>query len=200
MDIGRSDDQRNLKLMTAAATDEVLVAAAKSGDRPAFAELWERYFNTTLRLALRITRNRDDAEDVVQDAWMKAYIHLQTFNGDAKFSTWLTRIAIKSALMVLRKRRAHPESAMEFINGEGWQTWEIADQTQDTEKLYVERCKAERLKRAISSLRPSLRSVVEIYHYGDISVNETAGIAGISLAAAKSRLLRARTVLRKALS
>jgi RNA polymerase sigma-70 factor (ECF subfamily) len=200
MDICRSEDQKTENFLAVAATDEVLVAAAKLGDRPAFAELWERHSNTTFRLAYRITKSREDAEDVVQDAWMKAYTHLQTFNGKAKFSTWLTRIAINSALMILRRKRAHPESAMEFLDGESWQKWEISDQTQDIEKLYAEHCRAESLKQAISRLRPTLRSVVEIYHFNDISVNETAGIAGISIPAAKSRLLRARTALRRALS
>jgi RNA polymerase sigma-70 factor, ECF subfamily len=200
MNIYRSEDQRTPDLLAVAATDDVLVAAAKLGDRPAFAELWERHSSTTFRLAYRITKNRGDAEDVVQDAWMKAYAHLQTFNGKARFSTWLTRIAINSALMMLRRKRAHPESAMEFMDGESWQKWEVADQTQDIEKRYAEHCRAERLRQAISCLRPSLRSVVEIYQSDDISVNEIAGIAGISIAAAKSRLLRARNVLRRALS
>jgi RNA polymerase sigma-70 factor (ECF subfamily) len=199
MDTCRSDDETTVKLLTAAATDEVLVAAAKRGDRPAFEELWERYSSSTFRLVYRITNNRGDAEDVVQDAWMKAYVHLQRFNGEAKFSTWLTRIAINSALMTLRRKRAHPENAMEFADGESWQKWEIADQSRDIEKLYEEHCRAERLRQAISCLRPSLRSVVEIYRFNDISVHETASIAGISIAAAKSRLLRARAILRRAL-
>ena len=138
MDTYRSDGETAVKLLTAAATDEVLVAAAKRGVRPAFEELWERYSSSTFRLVYRITNNRDDAEDVVQDAWMKAYVHLQRFNGQAKFSTWLTRIAINSALMILRRKRAHPENAMEFADGESWQKWEIADQSQDIEKLYEE--------------------------------------------------------------
>ena len=193
------DDETTVKLLTAAATDEVLVAAAKRGDRPAFEELWERYSSSTFRLVYRITNNRNDAEDVVQDAWMKAYVHLQRFNGEARFSAWLTRIAINSALMILRRKRAHPENAMEFADGESWQKWEIADQSRDIEKLYEEHCRAERLRQAISCLRPSLRSVVEIYRFNDISVHETASIAGISIAAAKSRLLRARAILRRAL-
>jgi RNA polymerase sigma-70 factor, ECF subfamily len=187
MDTYRSDET-TVKLLTAAATDEMLVAAAKRGDRPAFEELWERHSSSTFRLVYRITNNRDDAEDVVQDAWMKAYVHLQRFNGEAKFSTWLTRIAINSALMILRRKRAHPENAMEFTDRESRQKWGIVDQSRDIEKLYEEHCRAERLRQAISCLRPSLRSVIEIYHFNDISVHETASIAGISIAAAKSRL------------
>src|SRR5882724_10056900 len=88
--------------------DEDLVAAAKLRDHPAFAELWTRHSNTAFKMAYRITGNRDDAEDAIQDAWMKAYMHLNTFDGRAKFSTWLTRIAMNSALMILRRRRARP--------------------------------------------------------------------------------------------
>jgi RNA polymerase sigma-70 factor (ECF subfamily) len=200
MDIYGAEDQRTTNLLTTASTDEVLVAAAKLGDHPAFAELWERHSNTTFRLAYRITKNREDAEDVVQDVWMKAHTHLHTFCGKAKFSTWLTRITINSSLMILRRKRAHPESAMEFKDGESWQKWEIADRTQDTETLYAANCRAERLRLAVSRLRPSLRCVVEIYHFGDFSVKTTAGVTGISIAAAKSRLLRAKAVLRRALS
>jgi RNA polymerase sigma-70 factor (ECF subfamily) len=196
----RSDDANTVNLLTDAATDEVLVAAAKRGDRPAFEELWRRYSSSTFRLVYRITKNQDDAEDVVQDAWMKAYVHLETFNGNSRFSTWLTRIAINSALMILRRKRAHPENAMEFTDGETWQKWEIADRSQDIEGEYEQHCRAERIRQAISGLRPSLRSVVEIYHFNEISVHETANIAGISIAAAKSRLLRARAILRKALT
>src|ERR1700723_2580335 len=103
----------NVKLVARGATDEVLVAAAKSGDHAAFVELWARHSNTAFKTAYRIMRNQDDAEDAIQEAWMKAYVHLNTFDGRAKFSTWLTRITINSALMTLRRRRTHPETSME---------------------------------------------------------------------------------------
>src|ERR1700738_3723803 len=111
-------DEIDVELVAPSATDEVLVAAAKSGNHPAFAELWTRHSNKAFKMAYRITGNRDDAEDVIQDAWMKAYVHLETFDGRAKFSTWLTRIAINSALMALRRRRARPETSMEIMDGE----------------------------------------------------------------------------------
>ena len=113
-------DEIRLKLLSAA-TDEVLVAATKLGDCAAFAELWTRHSNTAFRMAYRITGNQDDAEDVIQDAWMRAYVHLNTFDGRAKFSTWLTRVVINSALMTLRRKRAHPETSMEITDGETWQ-------------------------------------------------------------------------------
>src|ERR1700731_2612262 len=130
---------------------------------------------------------------------MKAYVHLDTFDGRAKFATWLTRIAINSALMTLRRRRAHPETSMEVKDGETWQYWEIADQTKNVEELYARHERVERLRRAICRLQPTLRNVVEIHQSNDSSVKEVAELAGISVAATKSRLLRARKILREAL-
>ena len=80
--------QTRVELVAPAATDEVLVAAAKLRDHHAFMELWTRHSRTAFNVAYRIMRNRDDAEDAIQDAWMKAYKHLDTFDGRAKFSTW----------------------------------------------------------------------------------------------------------------
>jgi RNA polymerase sigma-70 factor (ECF subfamily) len=198
MNICTSQDEINVELLAAAAaTDEVLVGAAKLGDRPAFAELWERYSNTAFKVAYRITKNRDDAEDVIQDAWMKAYVHLTTFDGRAKFSTWLTRIVINSGLMTLRRKRSHLETSMEITDGKTWQQWEIADHTKDVEELYARQERIERLKRAICRLQPTLRNVVEIHQSNDRSVKEIADLAGLSVAATKSRLLRARRALRK---
>jgi RNA polymerase sigma-70 factor (ECF subfamily) len=189
----------SVKFLAGAATDEVLVAAAKLGDRPAFAELWVRHSNTAFKVAYRITKNQSDAEDVIQDAWMKAYVHLKTFDGRAKFSTWLTRIAINSALMTLRRKRAHPETSMEVTDGNTWQHWEIADQTKDVEELYATHEGVERLRRAICRLQPNLRNVVEIQQSTGCSVKEISDLEGISVAATKSRLLRARTALRRVL-
>jgi RNA polymerase sigma-70 factor (ECF subfamily) len=190
-----SHDEISMTLLTAA-TDEVLVGMAKLGNCAAFAELWERHSSPAFRMAFRITRNRNDADDVVQDAWMKAYVHLKTFDGSAKFSTWLTRIAINLALMTLRKRRTHPETSMEFTDGEIWQQWEIADQTKNVEELYAMHERVERLRRAIWCLPPILRNVVVIHQSDDRSIKEIADLAGISVAATKSRLLRARKILR----
>jgi Sigma-70 region 2 len=115
MNTGESEDEITVKLLAAAATDEILVAAAKLGDRPAFAELWARHSKKSLQIAYQITKNREDAEDVLQEAWTKAYVHLKSFDGKARFSTWLTRIAINTALMTLRRKRARPKTFAEFM-------------------------------------------------------------------------------------
>jgi RNA polymerase sigma-70 factor, ECF subfamily len=197
MDTCGSQDQSSVRFPPAA-SDEGLVAVAKLGDRSAFAELWKRHSRTAFTKVYQITKNQADTEDVIQDAWIKAFIHLNAFDGRAKFSTWLTRIAINSAIMSLRRRRSRPEASLES-DDETWQIREIADQTKDVEEQYVTREGVERLRRAICRLNPQLRAVVEIQQSEDGQVKEIAELAGISISAAKSRLSRARTVLRRAL-
>jgi RNA polymerase sigma-70 factor (ECF subfamily) len=181
-------------------SDEVLVAAAKLGDHPAFTALWSRYSNAAFKIVYGVTGNRGDAEDAIQDAWIKAYLHLHTFDNRAKFSTWFTSIAINSALMILRKKRRHLEASMNWsFDGETWQQWEVADERVNVEEHYARKESEQALKRAIHRLRPALRTIIEIRQSNDGSIKELADVAGISVAAAKSRLLRARTVLRGSL-
>jgi RNA polymerase sigma-70 factor, ECF subfamily len=162
MDSGKQQDDLlpNAKLVDPAATDEVLVAAAKLGDQPAFLELWRRHSNRVFKTAYGITGKREDAEDVIQDVWIKAYLHLNTFEGRATFSTWLTRIAMNSSLMILRRKHSRPETSMEVTDGDTWQHWDIADQAKNVEELYARRENVERLRQAIRCLRPTLRIVV----------------------------------------
>ena len=181
-------------------SEAILVEAAKSGSHSAYEELWARHSDTAFRSAYRILRNRDDAEDTLQDAWMKAFVHLKTFDGRSKFSTWLTRIAINSALMVLRRKRSHPETSIDGSgDGETWDQWEVPDNRSNIEDLYLKKEAELKLKEAIESLRPPLRFVMEIQrlHYG--TNKEIADAAGISVAAVKSRLVRARALLRSSL-
>jgi len=183
-----------------ATSETILVEAAKSGNHSAFEELWARHSNRAFRSAYRILGNRDDAEDTLQDAWMKAFVHLKAFDGRSKFSTWLTRIAINSALMVLRRKRSHPETSMDWSeDGETWEQWEVPDKRSNIEDLYLKKEAEQKLNEAIESLRPPLRFVMEIQrlHYG--TNKEIADAAGISAAALKSRLVRARALLRSSL-
>jgi RNA polymerase sigma factor (sigma-70 family) len=190
----------DLNCFGATTSEAILVEAAKSGNHSAFEELWARHSDTAFRSAYRILRNRDDAEDTLQDAWMKAFVHVKTFDGRSQFSTWLTRIAINSALMVLRRKRSHPETSIDGSgDGETWEQWEVPDNRSNIEDLYLKKEAELKLKEAIESLRPPLRFVMEIQrvHYG--SNKEIADAAGISLAALKSRLVRARALLRRSL-
>jgi RNA polymerase sigma-70 factor (ECF subfamily) len=193
-----SQDEITIKLLATAATDDVLVAAAKLGDRPAFTELWERHSQRAFSAAYRITKNRADAEDSVQDAWMRAYLHLETFDGRAAFSTWVTRIAINSALMMLRKKHQHRETPLEAGEGDAWRYWEIPDRSMDAETLLIARESVNRLRREFFRLKPGLRKVVEIRESKDASLKEIASLSGITVAATKSRLMRARRILQRA--
>jgi RNA polymerase sigma-70 factor, ECF subfamily len=193
-----SQDEITIKPLAAAVPDDVLVAAAKLGDRPAFTELWERHSRCAFSAAYRVTKNRADAEDSVQDAWMKAYLHLGTFDGRAAFSTWVTRIAINSALMMLRKKRHHPETPLEAGEGQARRYWEIPDRSMDAETRLIARESVNRLRREFCRLKPGLRKVVEIRESNDASLKEIASLSGITVAATKSRLMRARKILQRA--
>src|SRR6202008_2955683 len=110
----------------------------------------------------RITRNHEDADDAVQDAFLRAFLHLQSFDGRSAFSTWLTRIGINSALMILRKRRNSREDPAQNRN-ESDALWEVADSAPDLEKQDVEKERAGLVRKAITNLRLSIRRPVELH-------------------------------------
>jgi RNA polymerase sigma factor (sigma-70 family) len=180
-------------------TDESLLQVAKTGESTAFGVLCERYSKQLIRAALRVTRNREDAEDAVQSALLNAFVHLTNFDGRSSFSTWLTRIAINSALMILRKRRTlleiATESADDFATGAA--AHEVADHAPNPEHRYAQSEEEKILKKAVRNLRPSLREIVHIQHFQECSTREAARVVGISVTAAKSRLFHARAALRK---
>ena len=179
-------------------SDEWLVAAAKDGNVDAFAELRARHFRAILRTTYRITRNWEDAEDALQDSFLKAFLHLNKFEGRSTFLSWVTRIAINTALMIMRKKRANKELSIDpDDNGyESYDRWEPPDLREDPERRYVRNERAELLRGAIRRLPPVLRTAVELQQAQEYSVQELADSLGISLAAAKSRLLRARLSMR----
>jgi len=180
-------------------SDERLVEAAQNGHPTAFDTLCERYARRVFRTAHRVTRNREDAEDAVQDALLRAFVHIRDFDGRSSFVTWLTRIAINSALMILRKRRTTLEvvtnDSDDFAATE--QSYKIPDRAPNPERRYLQNEAARALKKAVQALRPSLREVVEIQQLQERSLQETAEMMCISVAATKSRLLHARVALRK---
>jgi RNA polymerase sigma-70 factor, ECF subfamily len=180
-------------------SDAILVAAAQSGDDVAFVELCNRHSDRILRTLYQITKNREDAEDALQDSFLKAFTHIHKFEGRSLFSSWLTRIAINSALMLLRKRRSRNEIPIEIpSDGERPELhYEIVDPNEDPEAQYARLEKSERLRMEILRLRPRFRSVVELHQFQECSAAEIADTLSISVAAVKSRLLRARAALRK---
>jgi RNA polymerase sigma-70 factor (ECF subfamily) len=181
--------------------EHLLVAAAKSGDTAAFEELVNRYERKIFRLTMNITRNREDAEDAMQDAFLKSYSHLKNFQGDSRFYTWLVRIAANEALMRLRKRRPNQFSLDEPIEGdEELMPRELQDWGPGPEQRFAQTEMREILSSVIDELEPEYRTVFVLRDIEELSTEETADAVGISVPAVKSRLLRARLKLRQKLN
>lgn len=188
---------------TAAGADEMaLVEAAKKGDVGAFEELIRRYDRNVFRIAQHITQNREDAEDVVQDAFLKAYQNLKNFQMQSKFYTWLVRIAVNESLMRLRKRRTSKTVSLDqdIETEEDTVPREVADWSPNPEQMYGQAELKEILGKTIQGLPASFRTVFVLRDVEGLSTEETAEALDLSVPAVKSRLLRARLQLRERLS
>jgi RNA polymerase sigma-70 factor (ECF subfamily) len=183
------------------ASDDQLLTAAKSSDGRAFEELSYRHLGSIRKRVYSIVRNPEDTDDVVQDSLLSAYSHLQKFRESCSFSTWITRIAINAALMLLRKRKSHPEVSLDQSAeaDQSWSTWEVPDTSPNAERAYAMEEALEIMSRAVKRLPPEYRSVLEQCHAQERSLRETADRLGITIASAKSRLFRARRTLRSRL-
>jgi len=181
--------------------EPALVAAAKAGDVSAFETLVGRYERKIFRLTQNITQNREDAEDAMQEAFLKAYEHLGNFEGNSRFYTWLVRIAVNQALMKLRKRRPNQISLDEQIEtGEDSMPREVEDWGPSPEQRYAQTELSGILSEVIGELDPSFRIVFQLRDIEELSTEETAEALGLSVPAVKSRLLRARLKLRQKLN
>jgi RNA polymerase sigma-70 factor, ECF subfamily len=182
--------------------DVALVDAARQGDTAAFEKLVRQYDRQIFRVAQHITQNREDAEDITQDVFMKAYGKLDQFQGNSKFSTWLTRIAVNESLMRLRKRKTSRTVSMdqEVQTEEGSIPRDFADWTPNPEQQYGSSELSDILQRTIAGLPPGFRTVFTLRDIENLSTEETAEALGLSVPAVKSRLLRARLQLRERLS
>jgi RNA polymerase sigma-70 factor, ECF subfamily len=182
--------------------ESVLVSQSREGDTRAFGELVRRYEGKIFRLAQHVTQNREDAEDVLQETFMKAYEHLDQFKGDSKFYTWIVRIAVNQALMKLRRRKTDKSVSLDeqIDTGEDTLVREIAAWGEDPEERFSREELGEILDTAIQSLEPPYRSVFVLRDIDELSTEETAEALGLSVPAVKSRLLRARLQLREKLT
>ncbi len=186
----------------AKADDEAaLVAAAKRGDVSAFETLVNRYERKIFRLAQNITQSREDAEDVMQEAFLKSFEHLDEFQGNSRFYTWLVRIAVNQALMKLRKRRPNQISLDEPVESEDdLMPRQVEDWGPSPEERFAQTELAGILSSVIAELDPPFRIVFQLRDIEDLSTEETAEVLGLSAPAVKSRLLRARLKLRQKLN
>jgi RNA polymerase sigma factor, sigma-70 family len=187
----------------AAVFDEAsLVAQARLGDESAFTDLTERYQRNIFRLAQNITQNREDAEDVLQETFLKAYQHLPEFEGHSKFYTWIVRIAVNESLMKLRKRKWDKTVWLDepVTVGEDSVAREIAVWEDNPEQRYSQEELREILDKAVNGLAPPYRTVFALRDMEGLSTEETAEALELSIPAVKSRLLRARLQLRDKLT
>jgi RNA polymerase sigma-70 factor (ECF subfamily) len=177
--------------------EAALVTAAKAGDNNAFDELVTRYERKIFRLAMNITQNQAEAEDAMQDAFLKAFQHLGDFQGGSRFYTWLVRIAVNESLMRLRKRRPNQVSIDETVETEeASMPRQIEDWGPSPEKRFAQSEMEGILTKVIEQLEPLYRAVFLMRDVSELSTEETADALGISIPAVKSRLLRARLKLR----
>ena len=178
------------------------VAQARLEDTDAFTELAERYQRNIFRLAQNITQNREDAEDALQETFLKAYQHLPEFEGHSKFYTWIVRIAVNEALMKLRKRKWDKMVRLdEPVNvGEDSVAREIAVWEDNPEQRYSQEELREILDKAVNGLAAPYRTVFALRDIEGLSTEETAETLDLSIPAVKSRLLRARLQLRDKLT
>jgi RNA polymerase sigma-70 factor, ECF subfamily len=181
--------------------DMSLVAAAKNENRQAFEILVERHARRVSFAARRMTRTREDAEDVVQQSWQKAFIHLRQFEGKSSFSTWLTRIAINEALILLRKSRGRHEVLINDSteSDEARFALEIPDSGPNPEDNYSRLEQQRILFSALNELPHGTRRAIQLRELDERSTQETARIMGISVNAVKARVFHGRRKLRERL-
>ena len=179
-----------------------MVAKAREGDTAAYNELVNRYSPKIYRLAKHITQHDEDAEDVLQETFLKGFEHLGDFQGQSKFYTWIVRIAVNESLMKLRKRKSDRTVPLDepLDTGEDTVVREIAVWDENPEQQYSREELGEILDEAVQGLKPVFRTVFVLRDIEELSTEETAEALGISVPAVKSRLLRARLQLREKLT
>lgn len=182
-------------------SDDRLLQAAKVGHSLSFATLCERHAHRLLRIASRITRNHEDAEDAVQDALLRAFVHLTNFGGRSSFATWLTRITINSALMVLRKKRASAVVPIDrsSTTDDTASSLDFPDSNPSPEDICLQQEQKRILAAALNELTPGLRKAIELRELEELSTDEAARLMGLSLSAVKGRVFHGRGKLREML-
>jgi len=184
------------------AAEQMLVVAAQNGDEQAFETLFKRHRQKILRVVLRYAHVREDAEDIVQQSFQKAFINLHRFEGKSSFATWLTRIAINEALMLLRHGRTLREVLFDDPGEVGGSeaSFQMPDSSPDPETSYMRQERVQILFQTLGNLRPGMRTAIELRELAELSTEETARRMGISVGAVKARLFHARKRLQEKLS
>lgn len=180
-------------------SDEELVARARDGDRPAFARLVDRHSVSVFNLTLRIVGNREDAEEAAQDVFVRAYRNLDRFRGDARFSTWLYRIAVNVSLSSARRSRRDlsTTSLSESEDGEDALPVQVPDPAANPAERFEQAEFREQVRNMVAALPPMYSAVISMYHIQSLSYDEIADALELPIGTVKARLFRARAALRK---
>jgi RNA polymerase sigma-70 factor, ECF subfamily len=191
-----------LEVRVVASDDLDLVHASKNGDAAAFEQLVKKYDRKLFQIAQSVTHNREDSQDVVQEAFLKAYQHLDEFREDSKFSTWLIRITLNQSLMKLRQQGSVRELSLneDFQSDGDILPMEVTDWSPNPEQLYSNSELREILTKALEQLSPLIRTVFVLRDIEGLSIDQTAVVLNLSHTAVKARLHRARLQLRERLS
>jgi RNA polymerase sigma-70 factor, ECF subfamily len=195
-------NSKQLEVRGVASDDLELVHACKKGDVAAYEQLVKRYGRRLLRISQTVTRNREDAEDAVQEAFLKAFQNLAAFREDCQFSTWVIRITVNQSLMKLRKHHTQKEASLD----EDFQAigdvlpLDVPDRTPNPEQLCWASELREILVRTVKELRPILRTVFVLRDVEGLSIEQTAQVLNLSQSAVKARLWRVRLHLRERLN
>jgi RNA polymerase sigma-70 factor, ECF subfamily len=181
--------------------EAALVLAVKNGDEQAFEVLINRHQQRILAVVRRYLRVREDAEDIVQQSFQKAFVHLHKFEGKSSFSTWLTRIAINEALMLLRRRRGLREVSIDDLSGneETALGWDMPDSRPGPESAFLQGERNRILSAAMNKLTPRIRIAIELRELGELSTQEAARVMGLSAGAVKARVFHGRKKLHQVL-
>src|SRR5579864_5220936 len=185
-------DSAQFEIKAGTNDDLDLVHASKNGDVAAFEQLVKRYDRKLFRIAQSVTHNREDSQDAVQEAFLKAFQHLGQFRGDSQFSTWLIRITLNQSLMKLRKQRRTREVSLDedFETDEDVLPREVIDWAPNPEQLYSVSELRNILIKTIEELQPILRTVFVLQDIEGLSTIQTAEVLNLSQSAVKSRLWR----------
>jgi RNA polymerase sigma-70 factor (ECF subfamily) len=182
-------------------SDDELLSEARSGDQHAFAELCLRYRGMLMNKIYKIVRHPEDTEDVLQETFLKAYQHLQSFRGTCSFSTWLVAIGTNASLMLLRRGKRLRENSCDVVIEDGETlVIDFRDPAPDPEQRYMMYETSQKVNEALTRLSPQSRNILEMYYKSEIRLKDAALILGISEANSKSRLFRARRILQRSLN
>jgi len=201
---GRETDDR----LVAKTEDEVLVARARAKDVGAFEELVERYQDKLYRLAMRFVRNETDAQEILQEAFLSAWKNLPSFEGRAQFGSWMYRVTVNAALMLLRSRNRHPEvdvdeiepiALSEAVDQASQVTGNLGDWSQRPDNQLQSEELRNHIQKSVDALPAGLRTVFLLRDVEELSTEDTAEMLGLSVPAVKTRLHRARLTLREAI-